>query len=85
MINILIIYFTQYFQESHDLVVRISFFNQKVQGSILLFILFISMNEMDGKTTFGQLFQTRCFVEERIFLREETKWLPSPCPREKGT
>jgi len=43
------------------------------------------MNEMDGKTTFGQLFQTRCFVEERIFLREETKWLPSPCPREKGT
>jgi len=71
MINILIIYFTQYFQESHDLVVRISFFNQKVQGSILLFI---SMNEMDGKTTFGQLFQTRCFVEERIFLREETKW-----------
>jgi hypothetical protein len=76
MINILIIYFTQYFQESHDLVVRISFFNQKVQGSILLFILFISMNEMDGKTTFGQLFQMRYFVEERIFLREETKWLP---------
>jgi hypothetical protein len=55
-------------------VVRISFFNQKVQGSILLFILFISMNEMDEKTTFEQLFQTRCFVEERTFLREETKW-----------
>ncbi len=74
MINIWIFFFTEYFQETHDLVVRISFFNQKVQGSILLFILFISMNEMDEKTTFEQLFQTRCFVEERTFLREETKW-----------
>jgi len=66
--------FTQYFQKTHDLVVRISFFNQKVQGSILLFILFMSMNEMDEKITFGQLFQMRYFVEERTFLREETKW-----------
>jgi len=32
------------------------------------------MNEMDEKTTFGQLFQMRYFVEERTFLREETKW-----------
>jgi hypothetical protein len=48
-----------------------NFFKQDAswkKGLSFLFILFISMNEMDGKTTFGQLFQTRCFMEERTFL-----------------
>jgi hypothetical protein len=40
MISILIVFFTQYFQETHDLVVRISFFNQKVQGSIFFLIFY---------------------------------------------
>jgi hypothetical protein len=67
MINILIIFLTQYFQKTH-------YFIFQSKGAIHLFYFFISMNKMDGKTTFGQLFQTRCFVEERTFLREETKW-----------
>jgi len=34
MINILIIFFTQYFQKKKDSIIKISPFNQKVQGSI---------------------------------------------------
>jgi uncharacterized membrane protein YqhA len=85
MINILIFFFTEYFQETHDLVVRISFFNQKVQGSILLFILFISMNEMDEKTTFEQLFQTRCFVKKGLSLGRKQNGSPNHVPpRRRG-
>ncbi len=72
MINILIIFLTQYFFYKNDLLIRISPCNQKVQGSI-----FVSkkncvfMNEMDEKkTVFQKLFQVRCpetfFEEKRI-------------------
>jgi hypothetical protein len=53
MMNILIIFFTQYFpRKINDLVVRISPFNQRVHDLILFSnFLFFSMVEMDEKSS----------------------------------
>jgi hypothetical protein len=48
MINVLIIFFTQYFQEKlSDPTIRISFFNQSIQGWII-FSKFIFLHEWNG-------------------------------------
>jgi hypothetical protein len=59
MMNILIIFFTQYFQgKISDLVVRISPFNRRVHGLILFSnFLFFPWWKWMRKVTFGQLLQ----------------------------
>jgi hypothetical protein len=69
MINILIIFFTQYFQQKNDLLLTTSPFNQRVQGSMFFPKFFCSsMNEMneEEKKTCMQLLQARCFEEKGI-------------------
>lgn len=70
------IFLTKYFQRKNDLIIRISLFNQKVQGSIL-FIKKIGpfMNKMDEKKEASkQIFQAKCPREKGTFLGYETKW-----------
>jgi hypothetical protein len=56
-------------REKIDLMVRISPFNQRVHSLIFF------MDKMNGKKTYGQLFQARCPKGKGTFFKEKkTKW-----------
>jgi hypothetical protein len=76
MINIFIIFLTQYFpKQKGEPMIKIFLFNQRVQGLIFFSnSLFLLSTKWMEKKAFGQFFQARCPREKRIFPWEETKW-----------
>jgi hypothetical protein len=87
MINMLIIFLTQNFQEKkHELVVRISFFNQRVQGLILFSNLFFyPWTKWLKEISLGKFFKLDAPGKRDVFLGRRQNINPNHVPtRRRG-